>query len=210
LDFPYGCGGIGQKCHFGKISETIHKRNLLMYHDKCFQTDFYFPMIAFNHEQLKAGVTGSFLLAKRKMRPSIANRLKSINIDVLISISERLSEGVHFSPNTLEKKCFQLLNDLDHVGGCIKGLLTSKKHMRNEIWSMISQLTAPSWFVTLSPADNRHPICLYYADEDVEYKPNLRSVNEWSLLISRNPVAAAWFFDYMVRMFIKHVLGFGK
>ena len=42
---------------------TKHKQNLLMYHDKRFQTDFYFPMIAFNHEQLKAGVTGSFLLA---------------------------------------------------------------------------------------------------------------------------------------------------
>src|SRR6267378_1347955 len=48
--FPYGYGGIGQKHHFGTISETTHKHNLLMYHDKHFQTDFYFPMIAFNHE----------------------------------------------------------------------------------------------------------------------------------------------------------------
>ena len=64
--FPYGFGGIGQKCHFAKISESNHKKNLLMYYYKHFQTDFYFPMIAFNHEQLKAGVTGSFLLAKKK------------------------------------------------------------------------------------------------------------------------------------------------
>ena len=206
--FPYGCGGIGQKCHFGKISETIHKQNLLMYHDKRFQTDFYFPMIAFNHEQLKAGVTGSFLLAKRKMWPSISNRLKTINYDVLKNISEKLSDGAHFSPSTVEeKKCFQLLNDLDHVGGHVKGSITSKKHMRNEIWSMISQLGAPSWFITLSPADNRHPICLYYADENIEFKPNLRSANERNLLVARNPVAAARFFDLMVRTFIKHVLG---
>jgi hypothetical protein len=81
--------------------------------------------------------------------------------------------------------------------------------MRNEIWSMISQLTTPSWFVTLSPADNQHPIFLYYADEDVEFKPNLRSANERNLLISRNAIAAAQFFDYMVRMFRKHVLGVG-
>ncbi len=40
--FPYGYGGIGQKHHFGTISETTHKHNLLMYHDKHFQTDFYF------------------------------------------------------------------------------------------------------------------------------------------------------------------------
>ena len=43
---------------------------------------------------------------------------------------------------------------------------------------MISHLGAPSWFITLSPADNQHPICLYYADENIEFKPNLRSANE--------------------------------
>jgi hypothetical protein len=208
--FPYGYGGIGQKCHFAKISETTHKKNLLMYHDKRFQTDFYFPMIAFNHEQLKAGITGSFLLTKRKNWPNISNRLKSLNHDVLKTISEKLSNGVHFSPTTIEeKKCYQLLNDLDHVGGFVKGSITSKKHMRNEIWSMISQLGAPSWFITLSPADNRHPICLYYADKHIEFRPNLRSANERNLLVAQNPVAAARFFDLMIRMFIKHVLGIG-
>ena len=208
--FPYGLGGIGQKCHFAKISEITQKRNLLMYHDKRFQTDFYFPMIAFNHEQLKAGVTGSFLLAKRKMWPNISSRLKTLNRDVLKHISDKLSDGAHFTPNTTEeKKCFQLLNDLDHVGGFVKGSITSKKHMRNEIWSMISQLGAPSWFITLSPADSRHPICLYYADKNIEFKPDLRSANERNLLVAQNPVAAARFFDLIVRMFIKHVLGVG-
>ena len=208
--FPYGLGGIGQKCHFSKISESTQKLNLLMYHDKRFQTDFYFPMIAFNHEQLKAGVTGSFLLTKRKKWPDISNRLKSLNHEVLKNISDKLSNGGKFSPTTTEeKKCFQLLNDLDHVGGFVKGSITSKKHMRNEIWSMISQLGAPSWFITLSPADNRHPICLYYADKNIKFKPELRSSNERNLLVAQNPVAASRFFDLMVRMFIKHVLGIG-
>ena len=63
--FPYGHGGIGQIHLKNKISEAVHKRQLLMYHDKRFQTDLYFPMIAFNHEQIKAGTSGSFLLAKQ-------------------------------------------------------------------------------------------------------------------------------------------------
>jgi hypothetical protein len=208
--FPYGLGGIGQKCHFRKVSETTHKKNLLMYHDKRFQTDLYFPMIAFNHEQLKAGVTGSFLLAKKKKWPDISNRLNTLNYNVLKGISEKLSDGEQFTPSTVdEKNCFQLLNDLDHVGGFIKGSITSKKHMQNELWSMISYLGAPSWFITLSPANNRHPICLYYADKNVEYKPELKSANERNLLIAQNPVSAACFFDFMIRMFIKHVLGIG-
>ena len=37
----------------------------------------------------------------------------------------------------------------------------------------------------------------------------MRSSNEQNLLVSRNPVAAARFFDFMIRMFIKHVLGVG-
>src|ERR1700676_3309353 len=36
--------------------------------------------------------------------------------------------------------------------------------MRNEIWSLISYGGAPSWFITFAPADNKHPMCLYYAD----------------------------------------------
>jgi helitron helicase-like protein len=125
-------------------------------------------------------------------------------------ISGKPSDGARFTPSTTEeKKCFQLLTDLDHVGGFVKGSITSKKHMRNEIWSMISQLGAPSWFITLSPADSRHPICLYYADKNIEFKPNLRSANERNLLVAQNPVAAAHFFDLMVRTFIKHVLGIG-
>ena len=76
----------------------------------------------------------------------------------------------------------------------MKGSITSKKHMCNEIWSMISQLGAPSWFITLSPADNRHPICLYYADKNIKFKPELRSSNERDLLVAQNPVAASCFF----------------
>jgi hypothetical protein len=209
--FPYGHGGIGQKTHFGTISEGVHKKNLLMYYDKRFQTDLYFPMIAFNHEQLKSGITSSFLLAKRQKWPDIANRLKSLNRDVLKSISNKLSNGEKVTPkNSEEKACFDLLNDLDLVGGHIKGSITSKKHMRNEIWSMISHLGAPSWFITLSPADSRHPISLYYADKNIEFKIDLRTSNERNLLVAQNPVAAARFFDLMIRMFIKHVLGVGS
>ena len=106
-----------------------------------------------------------------------------------------------------EKDCFWLLNDLDHVGGFVKGSIMSKKHMQNEIWSIISQLGSPSWFIMLSPADSCHLICLYYADENIEFRPDLRLSYEQNLLVTQNPVAAVHFFDLMICMFIKHVLG---
>jgi hypothetical protein len=100
-----------------------------------------------------------------------------------------------------------LINDLDHVNGHVPGSITQKKYMRNEIWSLISYFGAPSWFITFSPADNMHPISLYFADTQETFSPELRPENERYRLIAENPVAGARFFHLIVEMFIKHVLG---
>jgi hypothetical protein len=90
--------------------------------------------------------------------------------------------------------------------------LTSKNYMRNNVWSLISYTAAPSWFVTLSPADINHPICIYFADKNITFKPELyfKKADKAYQLVTSNPVAAARFFNMMVKNFIKHVLGFGK
>jgi hypothetical protein len=51
--FPYGLGGISHECQKHRMSDAEHKHHLLMYHDKRFQMDPHFPLIAFNHEQIK-------------------------------------------------------------------------------------------------------------------------------------------------------------
>ncbi len=106
-----------------------------------------------------------------------------------------------------EKNCFQLLNDLDKVAEKVEGSLTSKRHMRNELWSLVSFKGAPSWFITFSPADNFHPLCLYFADTDEQFVPRIRTPTARYKLIAKNPVAGARFFHVMVQLFIKHVLG---
>ena len=70
-----------------------------------------------------------------------------------------------------EKDCLQPIHDLDHIGGHVKGSITSKKYMRNEIWALIAFQGAPTWYITLSPADNKHPISLYYADTKEQFTP---------------------------------------
>ena len=73
----------------------------------------------------------------------------------------------------------------------LRVLLLVKKYMRNEIWSLISFQGAPSWYITLSPADNKHPISLYYADTKEEFIPVFQSKSEKDSLIADNPVASA-------------------
>jgi len=96
----YGLGGIGST----SLSDAEHKRHSLMYHDKRFQTDIYFPFIAFSHTQVKASTTGGFLLADKAKFHDVTNRLLNVDQNVLTSLAKRLSEGEVVKPTTKERK----------------------------------------------------------------------------------------------------------
>ena len=122
--FPYGLGGIGTTL----LSDKAYKRHLLMYHDKRFQLDVSFPFVAFSHEQIKAATTGGFLLAEKAKFYGIAERLLNVDQTVLQNIAKRMSEAELVQPqNEDEELCFQVIRDLDHVSGQVKGSITSKK-----------------------------------------------------------------------------------
>jgi hypothetical protein len=75
---------------------------------------------------------------------------------------------------------------------------------------MIAYMGAPVWYITLSPANNKHPICLYFADDKEKLDVTLmRPADERYRLIARNPVAGSRFFHFIIEMFIPHVLGVG-
>ncbi|KAJ6517768.1 hypothetical protein DFH09DRAFT_940120 [Mycena vulgaris] len=115
--FPYGKGGIGHNSHKYKQGEAFRKKSLLVYHDKRFQMDPYFPMIAFNHK-LKAASTGSKLLADRSKFNAVKTRLNAINPEVAGDIADRFAAGEYVKPSTdVEKLCFELIKDLDTVAG---------------------------------------------------------------------------------------------
>jgi len=186
--FPYGLGGIGSS----NISHKEHKRHLLMYHDKRFQTDINFPFVAFSHEQMKTSTTQSFLLADQKRFGDISQRLMNIDWSTIDDLIKRMENNEYITPQTdTEKNCFQVIKDLDAVSGKMHGSTTSKKYMRSEIWSLINVLGAPYWYITLSPADIHHPICIYYADSKTEFKPDLLPYDTRIRSVCKNPVAGA-------------------
>ena len=206
--FPYGLGGIGDQRHKGTMSDAAHKRHLLMYHDKRFQMDHEFCLIAFNHEQIKDATTSGFLMTERNNFDNVAERLVNVDTDVLKDISKRMAEGEKINPQSDEERaCFDILKDVDHVGSHVNGSITNKRYMRNEIWSLSCFRGAPSWYITLSPADNKHPISLYLADTDTTFKPIIRTDDEKLRLITENPVAGARLFHFMISAFVEHVLG---
>ena len=116
-------------------------------------------MIAFNHEQIKDATTGGFLLANREHFDTVAQRLLRVQDSTLSSLICKLENGQAKSDELTdtEKECLQIINDIDYIGAYVPGSITSKKHMRNEIWSLTSFLGAPNWFITYAPADIHHP-----------------------------------------------------
>ncbi|KAG6888798.1 hypothetical protein C0992_007459 [Termitomyces sp. T32_za158] len=170
--FPYGLGGIGSATSSLFIKK--HKRNLLMYHDKRFQMDTAFPFVAFSHDQVKAATTSSFLAAEKLTFGYVSQRLMSVDQKMLTNLAKRLADGEIVIPDTeSEKLYYQVIKDIDSVAGRVDGSIISKKYMNNEIWSLVACKGAPSWYITLSLADIWHPLCLYYASSDVEYKPEI-------------------------------------
>lgn len=165
--FPYGLGGIGT---VEGLPEKDHKKWLLMYHDKRFQKDQDFPFVAFSHEQIKIASSQSFLLADKKIFNDIKEQILTLDTHVLKSISERMgNEEIVKAETAEEETCFKLIKDLDHIAGPVKGSNTSKKWMRNEIWSLIYHRGAPFWYITISPADVKHPLCIYFADKNENF-----------------------------------------
>jgi hypothetical protein len=96
----------------------------------------------------------------------------TLDQEVLQDLATRLRKGEHVVPTTLEeKKCYQVIRDLDHVSGHDEGSGTMQKLMNHEVWSLLSYIGAPSWYIMFSPADEKHPITLYYADKCETFRP---------------------------------------
>lgn len=205
--FPYGFGGLSNSRKCTHISDKAHKKHLLMYHNKRFQQDATFCLITFNHEQRRNSATGGHILAKRADIHKVADRILNLDSSVLQDLINQMQTKHVKSQTEAERKCFQVLSDIDYVNAHVQGSITSKKDMCSEIWALTNYLGAPSWFIAFAPDDIDYPVALYYADTDQTYYPEIMDKNIRTNLIAKNPVAGARFFKMMVELFLKHVLG---
>ena len=78
--------------------------------------------------------------------------------------------------------------------------------MRNEIWSLVFYLGAPSQFIIFVPTDVKHPLAIYFANTNQEFILKFYNIDEHLNLIANNSIAGVRFFNVMINMSIKHVL----
>ncbi|KZS86367.1 hypothetical protein SISNIDRAFT_476482 [Sistotremastrum niveocremeum HHB9708] len=205
--FPYGKGGVGNADKTVRISEAYRIQCLLLYHDKRFQTDPAFSLVAFNHMQIKKSTQSGFLLSSSARFSKTVERISRVDTRVLEEICDRFTRGERVVPtSTEEKECFKVLDDLNHMGSFVPGSHGTKRDMKRELWSLVSYVGAPSWFITFTPSDLNHPLALYMADNEQRFEIKLRTAEDKRSLIGHNAVACARFFNFIVSAFIKYIL----
>ena len=211
--FPYGIGGAEDKHRMISISFENHVKHFLSLADRRFQEHYSFIFTAFNIIQRRKMLLHTSLKVKRSNFTSWANRFKSILMDAIERVISRSSNGSYATAHDDEEwKVLNLMKEVNTISSHIPGSSASRIAMRNEIRALTMKVGLPSFFITINPADIYNPIVKFLAGEEINLDALLpeQVPNSWeqSILIAKNPVVAARFFDIFVKVFLSTLLGY--
>ena len=211
--FPYGIGGIEDRRRTVAIGFENHVRHLLSLADRRFQEHYSFLFMAFNVIQRRKLLLHTHLKVKRTKFRSWTDKFQSISPITIENLVSKSSDGKYpVAQNDEERKVLELMRDVNTVTSHVPGSATARVNMRNEIRALTMKVGLPSFFVTVNPADTRNPIVKFLAGGDIDIDALLpeQVPNPWeqSILIAKNPVLAAEFFDIYLKAFISTVLGY--
>ena len=211
--FPYGIGGIEDRRRTVAISFENHIKHLLSLADRRFQEHYSFLFTAFNVIQRRKLLLHTSLKVKRSRFQVWANKYKSVSPTTIEGLAAKSSDGKYpTAQNEEERNVLDLMRDVNTVTSHIPGSAAARVNMRNEIRALMMKVGLPSFFITVNPADTRNPIVKFLAGNDIDVDALLpeQVPNPWeqSILIAKNPVLAARFFDVYLKAFISTVLGY--
>ena len=212
--FPYGIGGFEDNRRSKKLSFKYHVKHLFNLADHRFQEHYSFMFTVFSVLQRRYILLHTGLKVKKSSYLKVATEIASVNHAAVTRVCEKLkgSEPSKQTYDTEERKVLKLMQELKFVTRDVPGSAAARLNMRNEIRGLTMELGLPSFYLTINPADVHNPLVRFLAGSDIEIDDLLpeqvTNVREQSILIARNPVAAARFFNVMMKAFIKNILGY--
>ncbi|KAJ7127741.1 hypothetical protein C8R44DRAFT_528551, partial [Mycena epipterygia] len=162
---------------------------------------------AFNILQRHEMLLHTGLKVKRNHFAAVASQFASVSPEVVKRISERVANGESAAPqNEEERKVLNLLKQVNGVAASIPGSSAARIAMRNEIRGLMIEKGLPSFYITINPADVYNPIVKFLAGAEIDIDSLLPEdiPNYWdqSVLVAKNPVVAAQFFNIYMKAFI--------
>lgn len=152
------------------------------------------------------------LKTKRRNFSSVANTFATASPDVIHRVLERVVRGdFKTAYDDEERRVLKLMQEVRVINSHVPGSSAARIDMLNQIRAMITQFGMPTFFITINPADVYNPLVKFLAGSDIDIDQLLpeQVPNYWeqALLVARNPVVAAKFFNIYMKAFIHSLLG---
>ncbi|KAG1875255.1 hypothetical protein C8R48DRAFT_592897, partial [Suillus tomentosus] len=133
--------------------------------------------------------------------------IASVSPQTVHIVSECVAHGdTQTTHNDKEYKVLHLMSQVKAISSHVQGSLAVNMQMRNEIHVMMMEHELPNFYITINPADMCNPIVksLGGADIDVDnlLPDDVPEFMEQSILMVKNPIIAAKFFNLHMKAFI--------
>ncbi|KAK2462431.1 hypothetical protein APHAL10511_005565 [Amanita phalloides] len=175
-----------------------HAHHLLNIKDGRFREHPSFMFSVFNILQRREVLQHTSMRVNLTSFESKAAAYARLRPETIEHVAQQYSNGNTKFNNPEELNVVNLMRDVHMINSTVMGSVASRLKMRNEIHAMIISLGAPSFFVTINPADVYNPLVnvLAGADIDIDHllPDNVPQYHKQALLIAKDPVLAAHFF----------------
>lgn len=211
--FPYGLGGFENGHRRAPVSLKMQAKHFLNLADDRFQVHHSFTFIIFNIMQRRQVLWQSNAKVKRGNFHHTAEIFAGISPEDIETVSSRFARGDHKTAySDSERRVLRLMKEVKLVNRHLPGSNAARLAMRNEIRALMLSHGLPSFFITINPADIYNPLVKFLAGGDIDLD-NLLPTDvpaywDQSMLIAKNPVIAANFFNIYIKAFINSILGF--
>jgi hypothetical protein len=211
--FPYGIGGFEDKKRSSRLSLKRHAKHLFSLADRRFQEHYSFLFTVFNILQRRELLLHTSLKVKKDKFDSVAKSFASVSQEAVHVVSERVARGdwttVH-SPE--QQRVLNLMKEVNVITSHVPGSAAARVTMRNEIRALMMEKGLPSFYITINPADVYNPLIKFLAGAEIDIDnllpEQVPDYWEQSLLVAKNPIIAANFFDTYMRAFISTLLAY--
>lgn len=163
--------------------------------------------------QRREVLRGTFSRVKCSDFDSVAHQFDTVTANELEAVSKRMNQNDFTSAYTEgEQTVLQLMKEVNNINSKVVGTSASHIAMQNQIRALMNARGMPSLFLTINPANVYNPLVQLLAgnsiDIDAFLPENIGNYWDQSILIARNPVLAAEFFNTIITTFIKYLLAY--
>lgn len=211
--FPYGVGGFEHPRRTHALSFKRQIKHLFNLADRRFQEHYSFLFIVFNILQRRTSLLHTSLKVKRTSFGDVSANFASVSALAVHTVAERVANGDFSTVYTPEEeKVRRLLKEVNGVTSHVPGSGSARAVMRNEIRGLMFDKGLPNFYITINPADVYNPIVKVLAGSEIDIDAmgpdEIPQFWPQSILVARNPIVAAKFFDLYIRTFCSEMLGY--